>query len=360
MTGTARRGWLIALGVVVVLVGVIVGPRLVSNLTKKTAPPQLATASFRSFPVVATATGSLVPSQQVALNFSVVGQLTQVSVASGDKVTAGEVIARISDVAEQADLQAAEASLQLARAALANAQSTNGSHTPDPSQIQVAQAQIASAQAQVARAQAAVAATILISPTAGTVLAVNAQVGELVGPGLSSSVTAPGTTDTSGTKSFITIGDATNLEASANFAEADAAKLVAGQTGSFTVDAVPGLTVPCHLIALATSSSIVGGVVEYQGTLGLDSTDGRLRNGMTINASVTVARADNVLAVPNQALYLQDGTLHVDVWFQNRAVSTQVVAGLVGSELTQITSGLSSGQQIVLSAPNGLPSPSAG
>ena len=53
-----------------------------------------------------------------------------------------------------------------------------------------------------------------------------------------------------------------------------------------------------------------------------------------------------------------DGNLHVDVWYQNRAVSTQVGTGLVGNELTQITSGLSDGQQVLLSAPHGLPAPS--
>jgi membrane fusion protein, macrolide-specific efflux system len=68
---------------------------------------------------------------------------------------------------------------------------------------------------------------------------------------------------------------------------------------------------------------------------------------------VTVARADNVISVPNSALYWLDGKVYVDVWYRGRAVPTPVEVGLTGGQLTEIKSGLGDGQQVVLSNQRG-------
>jgi multidrug efflux pump subunit AcrA (membrane-fusion protein) len=268
---------------------------------------------------------------------------------------------------QQRDLSFGQNQVQVAQVQLASAQANlNAQGVADPAAVASAVSQVAAAQAQVARATANLAQTVLTAPVAGTVLAVNAQVGELVGngaatnPTLGSGAPQPGTNPGGSTtsKAFALIGDSSSLQVAAPFAETDVARLAAGQSGQLTVDALAGLTVPCHLIGLAQGSTVAGGVVQYFGTIGLDSSDPRLRLGMTVNVDINVARADNVLAVPNQALYLLDGHMHVDVWFQARSVATSVTTGLVGAQLTQITSGLGDGQQVLLSAPHGLPSPS--
>ena len=63
----------------------------------------------------------------------------------------------------------------------------------------------------------------------------------------------------------------------------------------------------------------------------------------------------DLLAVPNQAVYLLDNIPHVDVWYANAAVPTVVSTGLIGDQLTQITAGLSEGEQVVLSSRTPLP-----
>ena len=77
---------------------------------------------------------------------------------------------------------------------------------------------------------------------------------------------------------------------------------------------------------------------------------------MTASVILDIAQATNVLSVPSQALYLLNNVAYVDVWYQDRAVPTRVTTGLVGNQLTQIVSGLSSGQQVVLSTQQPLPS----
>lgn len=73
------------------------------------------------------------------------------------------------------------------------------------------------------------------------------------------------------------------------------------------------------------------------------------------------ASATNVLSVPSTALFTgPNSALQVDVWSGGRAYATTVTIGLVGSNLTQITSGLQADEQVML-APVGQtlpPSPS--
>lgn len=58
----------------------------------------------------------------------------------------------------------------------------------------------------------------------------------------------------------------------------------------------------------------------------------------------------DVLAVPTQSLFTTaSGAFQVDVWYQSRPVATTVTVGLTGTTLTQITSGLEQGQQVMLS-----------
>jgi hypothetical protein len=62
------------------------------------------------------------------------------------------------------------------------------------------------------------------------------------------------------------------------------------------------------------------------------------------------ASAVSVLTVPTQALFTNaSGRLQVDVWYHGAPVATTVTIGLVGNTLTQITSGLQQGEQVMLS-----------
>ena len=127
--------------------------------------------------------------------------------------------------------------------------------------------------------------------------------------------------------------------------------------GPASFDALPGLSLSVHLASVATVASQVNGVPEFAASVVLDQADPRLRSGMTATVSITIAQASNVLAVPNQAVYTVDNAAHVDVWFHGAAVPTPIVIGKVGDQLTEITSGLSAGQQVLLPGPQGLPTP---
>ena len=71
---------------------------------------------------------------------------------------------------------------------------------------------------------------------------------------------------------------------------------------------------------------------------------------MTANAAVTVAEADDVVRVPNQAVHTTGGTTEVTVLSNGQQIPTEVVTGVVGDTYTEIKAGLDPGAAVVLPA----------
>jgi len=227
-----------------------------------------------------------------------------------------------------------------------------------PNSLAAAQAQVASAQAQVQAAQLALNETTLTAPTSGVVISISGVPGEGVAGGASGATAqspgslapapASGTGSGSGSSAFMVIDDNSSMVAVMPFAETDAAKLAANQTASLTFDAIPNLTISGHVLRVSPNATVVSNVVDYYVSFVLNRTDPRLREGMTANAAVTVAQADNAVRVPNAAVHTTGGATTVTVLTGGQQVSTEVVTGIVGDTYTEIKAGLNQGDVVVL------------
>jgi len=245
--------------------------------------------------------------------------------------------------------------------AAADALSTQS--TVKPTALLAAQAQLASAQAGVTTAQTALDSTTLTAPMDGVITAVNGQVGETAGAGGGTTAQAPGSTaplssgsasgtggSSSGSTAFMTLEDTSAMAVIVPFAEADAAKVTANMPATVTFDALSDVTAIGHVVSVASTATTVSNVVEYNTTVALDSGDSRVRTGMTATISVEAQRRDNVLAVPSTALHGSGANTTVTVLRNGVQTVVAVQTGLVGDTLTEITSGLSAGDQVVLPA----------
>jgi HlyD family secretion protein len=227
-----------------------------------------------------------------------------------------------------------------------------------PNSVAAAQAQVASAQAQVQAAQLAVNETTLTAPTSGVVISISGVPGEGVASGASgatpqspgSLAPAPGsgTGSSSASSAFMVIDDNSSMVAVMPFAETDAAKLAPNQIASLTFDAIPNLTISGHVLSVSPNATVVSNVVDYYVSFVLNRTDPRLREGMTANAAVTVAQADNAVRVPNAAVHTTGGATTVTLLARGQQVSTEVVTGIVGDTYTEIKAGLNQGDVVVL------------
>jgi membrane fusion protein, macrolide-specific efflux system len=340
---TLLRRLLVGAGVVVVVVIVLFGPLLLSRFTKPQQKPALATVERQSFYVVARGSGVLQPSQYLNVNFGIAGQVTAIYVRVGQNVAKGMLLAKLDDSRQQAALIAAHALVSSGEQVLVVAEAS-GSNAA----IASAQSQVASAKLQLVLALQAEAATSLIAPEAGTILAVNGGVGNVV---LAGGIGPPVPGATNGSETFIAIGSGTNFVVWAPFSESDTARLRVGQTGTVSgFAALPGLNPPCEVAFIAASATPVNGVPMFYVESTIGAPDLNFRNGYTATVNIDVAKATDVLAVPTQALFTNaNGAFQVDVLYQGTPVATTVTLGLSGDTLTQITSGLLQGQQVMLS-----------
>jgi macrolide-specific efflux system membrane fusion protein len=145
--------------------------------------------------------------------------------------------------------------------------------------------------------------------------------------------------------------DAGGLQASATIAEADLSRVSAGQPATVTISAIDGDATGkvASIAPTATSGNNNSSVVTCAVTLSLTEVPTAARAGMTASVAITVATAENVLAVPAIALQTAGTGYAVRVMAADGTVTSQdVQVGLVTSDLAEITSGLTEGQNVVI------------
>ncbi|MEU8234972.1 HlyD family efflux transporter periplasmic adaptor subunit [Actinoplanes sp. NPDC048967] len=314
-----------------------------------------AAASVRSVPVqqgtvtaTVTADGSLESASSAGASFTTGGTVTSISVRVGDKVTKGQVLAKVDPAAARRTLAAAEADLDAARDALDRAEDA-GSDTSS-ARNEVTQAELA-----VAEAEAAVAGTTLKAPMAGTVVAVNGTLGSS-SSGSSSSSSGAGTpgdgssssSATSSNSGFMDIADLGKLQVTAAFAEADATKLKEKQAATVTWNALSGTRQSAEVVAVDPQATTSDNVVTYGVTLSLDKVPTGAKPGQTVSVSVVTGEVSDAVYV-NAAAVITVGNRHTVTVLADGVQEVRAVEiGLEGDQATQITSGLTPGEQVVI------------
>jgi RND family efflux transporter MFP subunit len=230
--------------------------------------------------------------------------------------------------ASQADVAAAEASIASAQATVDKLLKKTGAAEMHSAEISLAQAQLSLEEAQVRLAEAQVRA-----PINGTILAVNAEVGQRAAAGLQA----------------FTIADLGLLELTANVAEVDIAPIQIGQEAQVTIDALPGRTLQGMVKQIAPSSSTSQGVVNYPVTVQLTDPDlSGVRPGMTGVATLINSQKQAGWLVPSNAITQNSDGAVVTVVRDGQSLPVRVVPGTPQGEWTFVQSAdLQEGDQVV-------------
>ena len=333
-----------------------------------------------------TASGEIVATRYADIGSSAMGKIVSLPVAEGDRVRAGQPLARIDAVqaetgvaSAQAQVLALEAALQGARqqvqaatadVAAAEARATDADQqfarkkelcdagllaTADFDAARAAadntRAQVVAARATLARLEHEVAAadrriiqaraaqrgasdilskTSIVSPIDGVVTRLHVREGEMVVVGIQNQ---PGTT-------LMTVSDLSVIDAELKVAEADVLRLASGQPSTVTLDALPGRGFAGRVVEIGTSALPLTGsgaaAREFKVVVRLDQPDARLRPGLTCDAEIVAAERSNVITVPLQSVVLRQpagngaeapGVFVVD---DGRAKFVPVTAGVIG------------------------------
>ena len=415
---------LLAAGAVIVAVLVIGSP------ATSTAQERTVTVARGVIQSTVSGSGNLEPANQVDLNFATSGEITHVYVKEGEHVGEGQLLAKLDDSAAKVDVAEAQASLQSAQDTLDEVQaqgSTTSSTTSTASTASVshavmarvaqsspgsgnsgsagssgssgsgsgsgssgsgsgsssgsgstislaaAEANVESAQLSVTSAEKALAATTLRAPMAGTIAAINGDVGSTVSSGSgsgssngsngsngsnSSSIagalggggSSSGSSNSSNSSSsFITLAQISRFKMDVSLSESDIGSVKVGQPATVTVNAASGEQFAAHVTHIGVLSSSSGGgssssAVSYPVTLTLDQTGKHLKAGMSATADIVTSQVSGI-AVPSQAL--SGSTVTVEDK-NGKQTTRQVQTGVVGDSTTQIVSGLSVGDTVVV------------
>jgi len=238
-------------------------------------------------------------------------------------------LAKLTPRAE--DVTAAQASLDQAKANLGKLTSA-GTATD----LAIQQAAVAQAEAALQQAQLNLDNATLNAPFAGIISQVNVVTGSLPNNA------APA----------MKLINRNPLHVDLKLSENDVAQVQLGQPVTLAVASLNGWKTTGKVSYVAPAADNSNGVVTYAVRVSFPDTDPTVKVGMTADMIITTARKDNVLLVPNSAL-LPKGTGRA---VQIPATDTQghpttsevdVQTGLSDGVNTEITGGLSAGQQIV-------------
>src|SRR5919108_4782080 len=101
---------------------------------------------------------------------------------------------------------------------------------------------------------------------------------------------------------FLIANDLTKMQILANIDEADVGKVREGLLAKFTVDAFPGETFTGKISDVRQAPTTIQNVVTYPAVIEAPNPDKKLRQGMTASVTITAARKEDALRVPNAAL----------------------------------------------------------
>ncbi len=309
-------------------------------------------ATFRSS---VTASGEIVATRYADIGSDAMGRIVSLPVAEGDRVKAGQILARIDAVqagsdaagsaaqvqALEADERAASEQVRVAMAEVAAAESRardadqqlarkkelsaqslvpaseldTARAAADTAAAQVASARaaadrarqaftsasrrVAQARAQRVRADDILRKTSVVSPIDGIVSRLRVREGEMVVVGIQNQ---PGTT-------LMTISDLTAVNAEVKVAEVDVLRITVGQPANVTLEALPGKRFTGRVLEVGASALPVAGTSaaarEFRVVVRLDAPDPGFRPGLTCDAEIITSERTNVLTVPLQTVVLR-------------------------------------------------------
>ena len=334
-------------------------------------PPEVELATIENgvveATVVNTRAGTVKACRRAKLAPAAGGQIVKLWVKEGERVKAGQALLELwnRDLTAQRELatrqfatseerrreaciladnarREADRTQQLAAQGFVSAQSRDNARAEARSRqasCDALAADVKRAQAQINVSSAGLERTTLTAPFAGIVARVTGEIGEYTTPSPPGIATPPA----------VDLIDDTCLYVSAPMDEVDAPRIKPGQIARITLDALSGQSFVGKIRRVAP---YVTEVEKQARTVDVEADfdtppQQALLVGYSADIEAVIERRENVLRIPTQAIQ-QDGTALV-LGANNTLESRVIKTGLANWAFTEVISGLSAGDRVVLS-----------
>lgn len=339
-------------------------------------PPSAAAAGS-----VLDASGYVVARLEATVSSKLTGKVKEILVEEGMRVEKDQVLARLDDTTQKAQLALANAQVQSARAGLqeteaqlraaqlerdrlrnlAERQLTSASSLDTSeanydalaARLEVGRENVTVALRSAALAQDALNDMTIRAPFGGMVVSKNAQPGEMISP-----VSAGGGFTRTG---ICTIVDMDSLEIEVDVNEAYIQRVTPGQSVTATLDAYPDWQIPAHVIAIVPTADRQKATVKVR--IGFQDKDERILRDMGAKVAFLGEDAPIQNDEPLRGVMISRQSLQQDaggdfVWRVSSAGTierrTVVLEGSSDRERVLIADGLTVGDRVVRSSEKSL------
>lgn len=288
------------------------------------------------------AIGTVNAIQGVDLTVEAAGILRDIQFAPNSQVEEGQVLIRLDDVVQRADLEAARTQLELERTNLERQQELQSRGVATSATLDTTQAAFRAAEAQVARAEAVIEQRQVIAPFAGTVGLARVDLGEYVQPGTI----------------ITTLQNLDTMRVDFSLPEQSLPELFIGQTLHLTGDD-PSRSYIGQISGIDPRVDPASRLVAVRGTV--DQTDASLTPGQFVRLRLDLPQEDDLIALPQTAVI---SSLYGDFVYVVRpreddadtleVRQTFVTPGRRSDGLIEIRDGLNIGDRIVTTGQNRL------
>jgi RND family efflux transporter MFP subunit len=302
--------------------------------------------------------GNLIGLATVELVPKVSGRLETVAVRLGDRVSRGQLIARVEDqeILEQvkqaqasyevgaATIRQREADLRLAQTNLDRSRNlyerqliprqtfddTDARYQAATAQLDLARAQFSQAGARLDELKINLANTAIVSPVSGFIGKRSLDPGAWVTP----------------SSAFISVVDISLVRLVANVVEKDLRRISKGMPADVTVDAFPGEQFKGRIANIAPVLDPATRTAQIE--VEIDNQAFRLKPGMYAKVDFTVDRRANTLVVPANAIVTVNGKQGVFLPDEGDVAKFQeITVGMMQPDRVEIEAGLAEGTQVV-------------
>ena len=311
-----------------------------------------------------TATGTIEAVTSVTVGTQVSGIVSHLYVDYNSIVKKGQVIAELDKTNLMSELASARANLSSQQSNLAYQKANfNRQHqlfdkgliSADDFEkarlsYQQAEQQVLTSTQNVKKAETNLGYATITAPIDGIVISKSVEEGQTV----AASFNTP--------ELFKIAQDLTNMRVIANIDEADIGEVHEGERVMFTVDAFPDDTFDGTVTQVRLEATTESNVVTYEVVISAPNADLKLKPGLTANVTIYTNEKTNVISIPTKALkftpnekMLTDDQVIKDcqgehkVWTLdgNTFQAHPVQIGITNGIMTEITSGLKSGQKVI-------------
>ncbi|MFC1892783.1 efflux RND transporter periplasmic adaptor subunit [Chloroflexota bacterium] len=278
------------------------------------------------------------------LTFGTGGKIETIYVLDGDKVSPGDVLAKLDTSALELALTQAKVGLVQAGVARDEAE-YNLNQLKDVihasyDRIRIAEAALNAAEEQVKAAEQAVAQSqkqldeaSITAPFAGIAAGIDVDEGDVV----------------SAAMTIVHLIDSTRMELKAEVDEIDIPLVELGQRAIIDVDALPDAELEGEVTSISQLPKTQAGIQVYEVAIELDIPSGlALKVGMSATADIVIDERSDVLLIPNRMVEEDSqGNTTVNVLVDEKTEERPVVTGISDGLRTEIISGLTEGETVV-------------